>query len=253
MFHSESVPVHRSHFLILAGVLACAAGSARPIEAQVTAADSTFFVRVTQQMLDAVTSGDTTVWARYLAPEWVETDEEGRYISRTDQLAAMHPLPAGQHGSLTLDRWKFMAEGGTVVMTYDADEVHDFYGQRLITVFHSTDTWVKRRGRWRQIATQQTALPRPVTGEPTPSAEVAADTGTYVLPPVLRMQVAADDSGLTVARGGAAPQRLYQLTRGIFIRHGMRGFWVFEPGADGRVARLVWWRDNNRVAFDRIP
>jgi hypothetical protein len=67
------------------------------------------------------------------------------------------------------------------------------------------------------------------------------------------MQVAVDDSGLTVGRVGGTPQRLYQLTPGIFVKHGVRGFWLFEKDAGGRAVRLVDWRDNNRVAFERQP
>jgi hypothetical protein len=204
-------------------------------------------------MLDAVTSGDTTVWARYLAPEWLEADEEGHYISRADLLAGLHPLPPGQHGTLILDRWRFSGSGTTIVFSYDADEVHDYYGQPLVTTFHSTDTWVRRNGGWWQIATQQTALPRVIAGEPVAREEVMADTGTYLLTPTIRMQVVADDSGFTVGRPGGTPTRLYQLAPGIFVKHGVRGFWVFERDASGRVARLANWRDNNRVAFERQP
>ena len=221
------------------------------VEAQISSADSAFFLRVTQQMIDAITTGDTTTWARVLAPEWIETDEEGHYITRAELLASLHPLPPGQQGVLKVDRWRFMGGQGTVVLTYDIDEVHHYYGQTLITTFHSTDTWVKRRGRWWQIATQQTAFPRAVDGEPIASAEAAEYAGSYALTPTIQVQIVPDDSGFTVGRTGGPRQRLYQLTKGIFVRHGVRGFWVFERGADGRVARAVNWRDNNRVAYER--
>lgn len=245
-------PRFRTSILLL-GALVAGFITLTPLQAQVAPADSAFFVHVTQQMLDAITSGDTTVWARELAPDWIEADEEGRYISRADLLGGLHPLPPGQHGTLTLDRWRLMGGGDMVVMTYDADEVHDYYGQRLVTVFHSTDTWVRRGGKWWQIATQQTALPRPVAGESILREEAAADTGTYRLTPTIRMQVVADDSGLTVGRVGTPGQRLYQLTAGIFVRHGARGFWVFERDTLSHAVRLVNWRDNNRVAFERQP
>src|SRR5258705_5400126 len=184
-------------FLLLNGALLLAP---RATAAQSEPRDSAFFLRVTQQMIDAVTSGDTTVWARSWGPEWVEADEEGPYISRTELLAGLHPLPTGQQGTLTLARWHFMGSGTTIVVTYDADEVHDYYGRRLVTTFHSTDTWVRRGRQWWQIATQQTALPRVIAGEPIAREEVVADTGTYLLTPTIRMQVVADDSGFTVGR-----------------------------------------------------
>jgi len=39
----------------------------------------------------------------------------------------------------------------------------------------------------------------------------------------------------------------------LFIRHGVRGFWVFERDPAGAVTRLVNWRDNNAVVWHREP
>jgi len=72
------------------------------IAAQVSRGDSAMFVASTQQLLDAITYGDSGVWARHLSPRWAMTDEEGHRIGRTDFLRDLHPLPSGQSGKLRL-------------------------------------------------------------------------------------------------------------------------------------------------------
>jgi hypothetical protein len=65
------------------------------------------------------------------------------------------------------------------------------------------------------------------------------------------MAIAAGDSGLTIERQGRPAQRLYALDDRLFIRHGVRGFWVFERDSTGTVTELVNWRDNNPVVWRR--
>jgi len=233
-------------------VLLSAFGSPSAV-AQVAARDSAYLVKTTQALLDAITAGDSTPWARHLAPNWVLADEEGQLITRSEFLSGLRPLPTGQQGKLTLTRRRVIGGPAVAVTSYDADEEHHYYGQLLLTRFHVTDTWVRSGGRWLQLASQVTALPRPIAGVPV-SARLAADyAGTYALTPELSLTVASTDSGLVLARPGRPEQRLHALDDRLFIRHGVRGFWVFERDSSGAVAKLVNWRDNNPVVWRRQP
>lgn len=226
---------------------------AQAARAQVAARDSATLMATTQAMLDAVTSGDSAVWASHLAPEWFLSDEEGQHITRQDFLAGLHPLPPGQQGKLTVANAHFVGGPGVVVISYDAEEEHHYYGQLLLTTFHMTDTYIRRAGRWLQIAEQATALPRPLDGRPLAPALLSEYAGTYVLTAEIRLVLAVRDSGLTMARTGRDPQPLYALDDRLFVRHGVRGFWVFERDAKGAVVDLVNWRDNNPVVWHRQP
>ena len=144
------------------------ASIAAPVAAQVPPPDSAWLVATTQSLLDAVTSGDTAVWAPQLAPDWFQATEEGEIVDRAEFLAGLRGLPPGQKGKLTLTRRRLTGNSAVAVLSYDADEWHDFYGQELRTIFHITDTWVRSGGRWRQLASQATALPRPIAGVPVP-------------------------------------------------------------------------------------
>jgi hypothetical protein len=221
--------------------------------AQVAPADSARFVAVTRELLDAITDGDSTAWAPRLSARWFLTDEEGRHVTRSEFLRQLHPLPSGQHGTLRLAEWHLTGASGVAVMSYDAAEEHDFYGQLLRTRFHETDTWVREAGGWRLLASQVTALPTPIGGERVNPAAVQEYPGTYVLTPDVALTVEADSQGLRLVRRGRPDERLYALDDRIFIRHGVRGFWVFERDVSGAVSRLVNWRDNNAVVWRRTP
>jgi hypothetical protein len=229
------------------------ASIAAPAAAQVPATDSIWLVATTQSLLDAVTSGDTSVWASHLAPNWLQATEEGNLVDRTEFLAGLRGLPPGQRGKLTLTRRRLTGDSAVAVLSYDADEWHDFYGQELRTVFHVTDTWIRSGGRWRQLASQVTALPHPIAGVPVPSRLAREYTGRYALTPDIRLSITAGDSGLVMTRQGGSNQRLYALDDRLFVRHGVRGFWLFERDSTGRVTRLVYWRDNNPVIWRREP
>jgi hypothetical protein len=242
--------LHRTWKLLPSLLLAL---GSRPAVAQLPARDSAYLVTTTQALLDAITAGDSAVWAHHLAPTWVLADEEGQIITRNTFLAGLHPLPAGQEGKLTLSRRHVTGGPAVAVISYDADEEHHYYGHLLLTRFHATDTWVRSGERWLQLASQVTALPRPIAGVPV-SARLATEyAGTYTLRPGLSLTVAITDSGLVLARPGRPAQRLHALDDRLFIRHGVRGFWVFERDSSGVVTELVNWRDNNPVVWRRRP
>ena len=53
--------------------------------AQVSPSDSARFVAITQDMLDAITNGDSAEWSPHLSARWTLTDEEGRRIGREER------------------------------------------------------------------------------------------------------------------------------------------------------------------------
>lgn len=242
--------IHRIAMTTFA-LAAASAASASAARTQLTAADSAAFVRITQSLLDAITYGDSAVWAPHLAPAWFIVDEEGNRIARNDFLPMLRGLPPGQSGVLRVADWHLVGDGVVAVLSYDIDEEHDYHGQHLRTRFHATDTWVREGGGWRMLASQVTALPTPVAGRPLPRGLLDDYAGTYVLADEITMEIAVADDGLQIVRGSAPPDPLRALTETIFIRDGRRGFYLFERDESGAVVRLVHWRDNNPVVWRR--
>ena len=237
--------------------LVCLAVGASNVHAQISGTDSSAIVATTRRLLDAITNGDSSVWAPHLAPPWFITDEEGRHLARAEFLRELRPLPTGQQGKLELTSWHLVSVGTTAVMSYLISEEHDYYGIPLRTRFHSTDTWARIGSGWKILASQVVALPTPVPGRAVDRRLLGEYAGTYRLAADsarsggLELTIDLGNDGLTVRRGNRPPERLYALDERIFIRHGVRGFWVFERDSSGAVTEVVNWRDNNPLVWRR--
>lgn len=226
-------------------------GAVPAASAQMTPADSLALHSTTQQLMDAITHGDSAIWARNLSARWFITDEEGAHLTRADFLPELQGLPAGQSGELKVVNSHWAIGPGVVVHSYDIDEWHDYYGQKLHTRFHATDTWIREEGEWKMLASQVTALPTAIPGRTVARKILDTYTGTYSLTSDIQMRIVASDSGLSMVRGSRPPVRLYAVDDRIFIRHGVRGFWLFERDTAGKVSQVANWRDNNPVVWHR--
>jgi hypothetical protein len=103
------------------------------------------------------------------------------------------------------------------------------------------------------VATTQALLDAVTAGDSAVWApHLAPEWFTYTLTPDIRLQVTAGDSGLSLESAGRPAHRLYALDDCVFIRHGVRGFWVFERDSAGGFRTLVNWRDNNAVVWRRV-
>jgi hypothetical protein len=240
----------RKHATTLAttALMACVFTAAH---AQTATLDSVALVQITQRLLDGITYGDSSVWAEHLSARWFLTDEEGHHLTRAQFLGDLHGLPAGQSGQLRIANVHFVDATGVAILSYDTDESHNFYGQKLQTRFHTTDAWVLEGGQPKILASQTTALPTAIEGRRMSRAQLDQYAGTYSLTPDIELRLVATDSGMLMVRGTSPGTRLYFIDERIFIRHGVRGFWLVERDAKGAVVSLVNWRDNNPVVWHR--
>src|SRR5688572_30319368 len=113
---------------------AAAQGPVVPVEAELR--------RLTQELLDAVAPGQTSVWQRHLHDRFVQMDENGAVRDQRELLREITPLPPGLVGRIEVDRFQATRQGDTVVVAYEMQEYLDYHGQPLRTRFRSLDTWV---------------------------------------------------------------------------------------------------------------
>ncbi len=228
--------------------------AAAPAAAQ-QPADSTAapLVRISQALMDAVATGDTAVWKRWLAPDGVFTDENGRTRTKAEVIAELGPLPAGYVGHIRVANPRVALAGDVAVLSYDAMEDLTLYGQRLDTHFHGTDTFVLRDGAWRVIGQQVQVLPAELRPVPVDPATFDALAGTYELGPGVRYTVARDGARLMGRRGDRPAEELLPLGCNRFFRRGSpRGERFFVRDAAGRVTGMIDRRDNEDLLWRRV-
>src|SRR5262245_35669244 len=67
------------------------------------AVEATWFQQTEQALMDAVATGDKTVWARVLDDRCVYTSEEGEVLTKQELLKQLTGLPSGLSGSITVE------------------------------------------------------------------------------------------------------------------------------------------------------
>jgi len=210
--------------------------------------------RAMQELLDAVAPGDLAVWQKYLAEGCLYTDEEGNVKTKQELLKELKPLPKGYHGSIKMGEPKVFAHENVIVLSHRDHEELELYGQKLITWFHSTDTWAKSQdGQWKLVAVQVMAIPnerKPLAVSPKILDEYV---GQYQLAPDVTYTITREGDKLWGQRTGRGKEELLPLCADTFYRKGIwRGEKVFERDARGGVIKLLDRRENNDLVWTKV-
>ena len=111
-------------------------------------------IRRTQELYDALVSGNQAPWEKHFAEDCIFADEKGRIFDKPKLIADITPLPKGYSGTIKIENAQSRIIGNTAVLSYDADETETIFGQNLKARYHITDTWLQRGGNWQIIASQ---------------------------------------------------------------------------------------------------
>lgn len=244
------------------GVAACSRAPASSVEhARPSGADSavtvTELTRAAQQLLDAVATGDTSVWARRLSDAGLFTDENGTTSTKKELLANLRPLPPGLSGRIAVVDPKLLAtgreEGSVAILTYDALEDEKVFGQSLHTRYHTTDTYLRRGGEWVLLASQTQVIPSEHVAVAIDPQSLDSYAGSYQLAPEVEYTVKRSGERLLGQRKGRPEEELFPLGGDRFFRRGApRGEKLFTRDASGRVTAMIDRRDNNDLVWRRV-
>ena len=241
----------RTAVVALCGVLC----TARPIAEQGTPEDVTSVLqRQTQQLMDAVASGDRDPWTRFVDDRIVYVAEDGTTKSKDDLLAELRPLPKDIWGRLHLTRFRTVRHGDAAIATYIAEEDEGYFGQVIHARYLTTDTWNRTPAGWRLVASQVLAL------RDDPPAIDLADrlldeyVGTYALTDAVAYTIRRDGHELTGVRSGRSPETLkVELLDCLFVPGQPRLRKIFQQNADGRITGFVERRETWDIAWRRRP
>src|SRR6266550_5446993 len=205
-------------------------------------------LRRTQELYDAVASGNQEPWKKYFADDCIFADEKGRVFDKSKLVADITPLPAGYSGTIKIENAQSRIIGNTAILSYDADETETIFGQNLKARYHITDTWLQRNGNWQIIANQAHRYYKdPAVGKA--DAKKFADfIGTYELAAGQTRSVTSEDDKLFVERNGKKEQLLPE-TSELFFRKGVEGRILFGDAANGKVDALIDRRNNEDVIW----
>ena len=227
-------------------VLVLSACSTKP---QITQSE---LVNRTQELFDAVASGDKTPWQKYFADDCMYFDEKGRNMDKTALVADITPLPKGFSGSIRIVNAKSHIEGNVAIMSYDMDEKENIFGQDLSARYHATDTWMFRNGRWQIVAGQVLRYYEDPAAGTADARKFKEYAGTYELSPGTTLTVFSEGAQLFRQRGERAKEALIPEAGDIFFRKGVEGRILFGRTEKGKVDRLIDRRNNEDVVWKKI-
>jgi hypothetical protein len=205
-------------------------------------------VRRTQELYDAIVPGNQAPWKKYFADDCIFSDEKGRTLDKAKLIADITPLPAGYSGTIKIGNVQSRILGETAILSYDANETETIFGQSLTARYHITDTWLRRSGEWKIVASQtHRYYEDPAIGKNDPK-KFADFSGIYELAPGQTRSVTAEGENLFVERKGKKEQ-LFPETSELFFRKGVEGRILFRYDANGKVDALIDRRNNEDVVW----
>ena len=208
-------------------------------------------VRRTQELYDSVVSGNQEPWKKYFADDCTFSDEKGRTFDKTKLVADITPLPKGYSGTIKIESVISRIIGDTAVLSYEANETETIFGQELHARYHITDTWLRRDGEWKIIASQaHRYYEDPAIGK-ADEKRFPGYVGVYELAPSQTRTVTAENGKLFVERNGKKEELLPE-SSDLFFRKGVEGRILFHSGENGKVDRLIDRRNNEDVVWKKV-
>ncbi len=236
----------------VAAVLVVLATSALPALADSQTITQEELVRRTQELFDAVASGNQAPWKQYFADDAVYFDEKGRNMDKTALVADVTPLPKGYSGSIKLVKAQSRILGQTAILTYDLDETETIYGQNMTARYHSTDTWLFRNRRWQIVAGQVFRYYEDPAPGKVDTARLNDYVGAYGLAPGITLTISRDGDKLYSKRGERPQELLVPETADLFFRPGVEGRRLFRRNDSGKVDALIDRRNNEDVVWKKL-
>jgi Domain of unknown function (DUF4440)/Domain of unknown function (DUF3471) len=205
-------------------------------------------VRRTQELYNAVVPGNQAPWKEYFADDCIFSDEKGRTMDKAKLVADITPMPAGYSGAIKIANVQSRIFGDAAVLSYDSNETETIFGQNLTARYHTTDTWLRRNGEWKIIASQaHRYYEDPAVGKADPR-KFADYVGKYELAPGQTRMVTAEGDKLFAERSGKKEQLLPE-TSEIFFRKGVEGRVLFRYDGNGKMDSLIDRRNNEDVIW----
>jgi ketosteroid isomerase-like protein len=207
-----------------------------------------------QALSDALPSGDTRPWEKYLDAGCLYVQEDDTISTKAEMLKQVTPMPKGMGGHIEVEIVNFHRDGDVAVAVARDHETENYFGQVLHAEYLYTSTWRKRADGWKLIAEQVLAEPIDPPAITLPAAKLADYAGSYKLKDSdVVYNVVVTDGKLTGARPTRPPATLSAEVADVFFVTGQpRIRKIFQRDASGHITGFVDRREGRDVVWQKI-
>jgi ketosteroid isomerase-like protein len=200
--------------------------------------------RQTQELVDAIASGSTAVWDRYLDEGLRYVDENGTVLTKKEMLEGTKPLPQGVVGTIKVTAFDAVVHGDVAVATYVNDENENYFGHKLHCQYRTTDTWLKTAAGWRLIGGQILALRTDPPAVALPETLRREYCGRYALTPAISYEIRCNGEALEGQQTGRKAEELRAESPDVlFVPGRPRYRYVFLRDAGGKITSFAQRRE----------
>lgn len=208
--------------------------------------------RQTQELLDALASGDRESWARHFLDDGTWVADDGRVHGKAALIERLQPPPVGVTARCEVTDFRVVARRGTALATYVAHQDGTYFGQAVRNGWRGADVWVVVDGAWRLFASQTQALLTDPPALALAPATLREYEGVYELAPQVTYTVRRADQALAGTGADRPPDVLRAECADCFFVPGQpRVRKIFQRDDRGRVSALVDRREMCTIRWRR--
>jgi hypothetical protein len=220
--------------------------------AETDAEVQTRLVALTQELMDALIPGKAEPWQRILADDAIIIDEFGRIQNKSEAVKSIHAFPQGITGSIEIRDPKVLVHGNAAVLKGEFYERETVFGQEFLVRYIFCNTFSRRDGNWRLIASIDVTLPTEPPALAVDGLVLDDYAGTYSYGPSRAFHVAAENGKLFYTVKGPDRTALEPIARDVFMAGGdERNLVIFRRDGTGHVTELIERRKFNDLHMKR--
>ncbi len=215
---------------------------------------SALLKRQTQEFSNAGQKGDAATIDRLLDPDVVFTNETGGIATKKDMVDGASPPPPGAPArEIEVTNWALRAQGDVATATFIDQLTQHFGAKTLVLRFQSTETWARRPGGWKMIASHTMNVQVPPPAVMLPAAELDAYVGVYQVDPSYVVTIVRGTSGLMAsANGGAQVPLKAEIKDVLFTDVSPNVRKLIQRDAAGHVTGYINRRDGVDLVFRKV-
>lgn len=213
------------------------------LQAQTTSSNSVReeLMKINREMIIAEQRGDAKFFERYLADGYFETDGNGNVYTRAKILKELSPTPKQVKSVYDMKEVKVQAAANLAVLTMRSDARTEVSGQKLIGQYRTTQTWMRRNGRWVLLAEHTSRiLADPLIAKIDPTV-YDSYAGAYDVGEGLKVTVRRHGNRLMIQGSGDKTEtELFPENETNFFAKGERGRTIFKKDDSGQVIDCIY-------------